>query len=181
MQIDWQRAVNDILAKKLSCPRCAALCDEVMVGYLNTPEAIAWAPMCEDCRKREGCESRKFVLLCEKCASETRLRGHRVDEEGFMVAYLDECRRNLEETLDYLADYWREDLDIDPEEMDKRLEDVDSKAFEEEDRWRRAVEERYLKIHSWFRERHLAVPNPGWRSEYVEDMIAQGYPTLLGD
>ena len=49
-----------------------------------------------------------------------------------MLALLDECRRNLEETLDYLADYWREDLDIDPDEMDKRLEEVDPELFDEE-------------------------------------------------
>jgi hypothetical protein len=98
-----------------------------------------------------------------------------------MLALLDECRRNLEETLDYLADFWREDLDIDPDEMEKRLEEVDPELFEEENNWRRYLEEQYLKIHQWFRERRLAVPSPGWRSEYVEDIIGLGYPTLLGD
>ena len=39
MQIDWQRAINDILGSKLSCPRCGTLADEVMIGYLRTPEA----------------------------------------------------------------------------------------------------------------------------------------------
>ena len=38
MQIDWQRAINDILASKLSCPRCGALVEEVMIGYLRTAE-----------------------------------------------------------------------------------------------------------------------------------------------
>ena len=98
-----------------------------------------------------------------------------------MQGLLDECRRNLEETLDYLADYWREDLDIDPDEMDKRLEEVDPDLFEEENNWRRYLEEQYLKIHQWFRERHLPIANPGWRSEYVEDVVGHGYPTLLGD
>lgn len=181
MQIDWQRTINEILAKKLSCPRCGALTDEVLVGYLRTPEAAKWAPLCEGCAKRESCETRKFVLLCETCASQVRLRGRRVDEEGYMHALLDEVRRQLEDTLDYLADYWREDLDIDPEEMDKRLEEVDPELFEEEDSWRRWLEEQYLKIHSWFREHNIPIPNPGWRSEYVEDIIALGYPTLLGD
>ena len=98
-----------------------------------------------------------------------------------MTSLLDECRRNMEETLDYLADYWREDLDVDPEEMDKNLEDVDPELFEEENTWRRYLEEQYLKIHQWFRERHLPISSPGWRSEYVEDIITLGYPTLLGD
>ena len=181
MQIDWQSTINDILAKKLSCPRCGSLTDDVQVGYLRTPEAAPWAPLCEGCKKHENCDSRKFVVLCDSCAAAVRLRGRPVDEHGFMLALLDECRRNLEETLDYLAEYWREDLDIDPEEMDKRLEEVDPDLFEEEDSWRRYLEEQYLKIHHWFRERHLGIPNPGWRSEYVEDLIALAYPTLLGD
>jgi hypothetical protein len=180
MQIDWHRAINDILAKKLSCPRCGSLADEVLVGYLRTPEAAEWAPLCDACTHRDSCDARKFVLLCEGCASAVRLRGRRVNEEGFMLALLDECRRNLDETLDYLADYWREDLDIDPEEMDKRLEEVDPDLFKEEDAWRRFLEEQYLKIHGWFREHRKAVPNPGWRSEYIEDIVALGYPSLLG-
>jgi hypothetical protein len=180
MQIDWQSAINDILSKKLSCPRCSSLADEVFVGYLRLPEAAEWAPLCEGCTKRENCDSRKFVLLCESCATALRLRGRKVDEEGFMNALLENAG-GLEETLDYLADYWREDLDIDPEEMDKRLEEVDADLFDEENNWRRYLEEQYLKIHHWFRERRVAVANPGWRSEYVEDIIALGYPTLLGD
>lgn len=181
MQIDWQRAINDILSNKLSCPRCGALTDEVMIGYLRAPEAAEWAPLCEGCNKRDNCDARKFVLLCESCAAAVRLRGRRTNEDGFMTALIEECRRNLEETLDYLADYWREDLDIDPEEMDKRLEDVDHDLFQEEDSWRRYLEEQYLRLHRWFRERQLPIPNPGWRSEYVEDIIGLGYATLLGD
>ncbi len=181
MKIDWQQAINDILAKKLSCPRCGTLTDDVFVGFLRIPEASEWAPLCEGCTKKESCDARKFVLLCEDCANHLRLRGRKVDEEGFMRALLEECRRNLEETLDYLADFWREDLDIDPDEMDKRLEDVDPELFDEENTWRCYLEEQYLKIHAWFRERHLGIPDPGWRSEYAEDIIATGYSTILGD
>jgi hypothetical protein len=157
------------------------MADDVLVGYLRTPEAVPWAPLCEGCTKKENCESRKFVVLCEDCATQVRLRGRRVTEEGFMSALLEECRRNMEETLDYLADYWRDDLDIDPGDMDKRLEDVDPDLFDEENTWRNYLEDQYLKIHAWFREHHLTVPNPGWRSEYVEDIIGIGYSTLLGD
>jgi hypothetical protein len=98
-----------------------------------------------------------------------------------MVALLEECRRNLEETLDYLADYWREDLDIDPDEMDKRLEDVDPELFDEENTWRNYLESQYMRIHEWFRKRTIPIANPGWRSEYVEDVVALGYETQLGD
>ena len=51
MQIDWQRAINDILASKLSCPRCGTLVDEVMIGYLRTAEASQCAPLCDGCNK----------------------------------------------------------------------------------------------------------------------------------
>jgi len=98
-----------------------------------------------------------------------------------MVALLEECQRNLEESLDYLAEYWREDLDIDPEDMDRRLEEVDPRLFDQESAWRRYLEEQYLNFHRWFRERGLRVPNAAWRAEYVEEIIALGYETLLGD
>jgi hypothetical protein len=65
--------------------------------------------------------------------------------------------------------------------MEKRLEEVDPDLFAEEDTWRRYLEDQYGKIHHWFRERHVPIPNPGWRSEYVEDLIALGYTTQLGD
>lgn len=181
MQIDWQRTINDILARKLSCRRCGALGEEAMIGYLRTPEATDWAPLCEACTKRDACDSRKFVVLCPSCATETRLRGRLADENAFMTGLFDECRRTLEESLDYLTDYWREDLDIDPEDIDKRLEEIEPDLFQEEDTWRRYVEEQYLKVHFWLRERRVSIPNPGWRSEYVEEIIDAGYTTLLGD
>ena len=98
-----------------------------------------------------------------------------------MLALMDDCRRLLEEALDYLGEYWREDLDIDLDDMDKRLEDVNPELFSEEDNWRRYLEEQYLKLHHWLRERSMAVPNPGWRSEYVEEVIGLGYSSLLGN
>ena len=181
MQIDWQRAINDILSKKICCPRCGSLVDEAFIGYLRTPEAAAWAPLCEGCSKRDNCDARKLVVLCEGCAAEARLRGRRVDEEHLMLALLEDSRRQLEETLDYLSEYWREDLDLDLDDMDKRMEDINPELFEEEDSWRRYLEEQHLKLHRWLRDRHVAVPNPGWRSEYVEEVIGLGYSSLLGD
>ncbi|GBD14296.1 hypothetical protein HRbin25_00168 [bacterium HR25] len=181
MQIDWQHTINEILAHKIACPRCGALTDEVYIGYLRLPEAAHWAPLCEGCNKQEYCDARKLVTLCEGCARAVRLRGRRVNELGMMTALLEECRRQLEECVEYLADYWREDLDLDPEEMDKRLEEVDPELFQEEDAWRRYLEEQYLKLHRWFRENGHRIPDPGWRSEYVEEMVSLGYTTLLGD
>ncbi|HZP25820.1 MAG TPA: hypothetical protein VFB90_02115 [Dehalococcoidia bacterium] len=181
MQIDWHSTINDILAQKLACRRCGGLSDEVRIGYLRSPDAVPWAPLCEGCAKSDSCESRKLVVLCEECAQTVRLRGRKVNEQGLMASLIDECRRQLEETLDYIAEYWKDDLDIDPEEVDERLEDVDPELFQEEDAWRLYLEEQYIKCHQWFRRHTIPVPNPGWRSEYVEEVVALGYPTLLGE
>jgi hypothetical protein len=181
MQIDWRKAIDEILSSEICCPRCGALVPEVMVGYSRAPSASQFAPLCQGCIPREACDARKLVLLCESCARKARLRGRKVNQDGMMVALFEECQRNLEESLDYLAEYWREDLDIDPEDMDKRLEQVDPQVFAHESDWRRHLEEQYLKFHRWFRERGLRIPNPAWRSEYVEEIVALGYETLLGD
>lgn len=153
----------------------------MLIGYMRTREAVEWAPLCQGCSKRDSCDTRKLVALCQRCATSVRLRGRRVDEEHLMLALMDDCRRLLEEALDYLGEYWREDLDIDLDDMDKRLEDVNPELFSEEDNWRRYLEEQYLKLHHWLRERSMAVPNPGWRSEYVEEVIGLGYSSLLGN
>ena len=98
-----------------------------------------------------------------------------------MGMVISECRRELDECLDYLSDYWQEDLDIAPEDMDRRLEDVDPDVFEEENRRRLKLEEEYLTLHAWFRNITARIPDPGWRSEYVEEIVALSYDTRLGD
>lgn len=98
-----------------------------------------------------------------------------------MIMILQECRRELEETLDYLADYWMEDLDIDPDAMDQRLDEVAPDVFHEESEIRRRLEEEYLSLHRWFRDNGRRIPDPGWRGEYIEDIVELGYTTLLGD
>jgi hypothetical protein len=94
---------------------------------------------------------------------------------------LNECRRELEESLDYLSEYWREDLEVEFDDMEKSLQEVDPDAFEDEDRWRRRLEEEYLSLHRWFRSHNRPIPDPAWRAEYVEEIIGLGYSTLLGD
>jgi len=181
MQIDWDRTINDILGDKLQCRRCGSLTNEIVVGYSRSPAANDWSPRVHDCAHKDECDARRMVVVCEECARELRLRARRVDEEGLMVMILQECRRELEECLDYLADYWMEDLDIDPEEMDKRLEETAPDVFAEEDAARARLEEEYLSLHKWFREHKRHIPDPGWRSEYVEEIIELGYTTTLGD
>ena len=181
MQIDWNQTINEILGDKVACRRCGSLNNEIVVGYSRSPLAAQWAPRCQDCSHKDDCDTRKLVVVCERCARELRLRARKVDEEGMMAMLMEECRGELEEALDYLSDAWMEDLDIDPDDMDRRLEDVDPDVFREEDAWRHELEEEYLSLHRWFREHHKPVPDHGWRSEYVEEIITLGYTTLLGD
>ena len=98
-----------------------------------------------------------------------------------MTLLITDCRKDLEESLDYLADFWQEDLDIAPEEMTSRLEDVAPDVFEEETAWRARLEEEYLTYHRWFREHNMRIPEAEWRSQYVEEVIGLGYTTALGD
>ena len=39
MQLDWDKAINEILSDKMTCQACGALDDEMVVGY--TREASA--------------------------------------------------------------------------------------------------------------------------------------------
>jgi hypothetical protein len=181
MQIDWSKTVNDILASKISCLRCGCIQPSARMGYSRSSTAADYAPRCQDCSRKEGCEARKLVVLCEACANALHIRAKPVDQEGMMALLMNDCRKDLEDCLDYLADYWQEDLNVAPNEAPTRLEGVAPDVFVEEDAWRGHLEKEYLSYHRWFRERGLRIPNAGWRSEYVEEVIALGYTTLLGD
>ena len=109
------------------------------------------------------------------------MRARPVDQEGMMTLLIEDCRKDLEECLDYIADYWQEDLDVPPEDVGSRLEEVAPEVFEEEMNWRGRLEEEYLTYHRWFREHNMRIPEPEWRAHYVEEVIGLGYPTQLGD
>lgn len=181
MQIDWDKTIDDILADKIACLRCGSLSTTLVAGYSRSPATSDYAPRTHNCKNKEECDARRLVIVCEQCARELRLRANPVDQEGMMTLLLNDCRKDLEDCLDYLADYWQEDLDVDPNQIDARLEDVDPEIFKEEDEWRHKLEEEYLTYHRWFRENNRRVPNAGWRSEYVEEIATLGYKTLLGD
>ena len=182
MQIDWSKTIDDILSHKISCLRCSCLTTSAFVGYSRSPAVAEYAPRCQDCSRKDGCDARKLVVLCENCAQELHVRTRQEDEEGMMTLLISDCRRDLEDCLDYLTDYWQEDLGIDPDDYEEsRLEGVAPDVFAEESTWRARLEEEYLSYHRWFREHDLRVPNPGWRSEYVEEIASLGYTTLLGD
>ena len=181
MQIDWSKTINDIFDSKMSCLRCGALDSTLVAGYSRSPALAAYAPRCQDCDRKEECDARKLVVVCDSCARELRLRARPVDQAGLMTLLMDDCQKDLEDCLEYLADYWQEDLDIDPADMDKSLQEVAPDVFAEEDTWRRRLEEEYLSYHRWFREHGIRIQDPGWRSEYVDEILALGYPTSLGD
>ena len=181
MQIDWGQAINDIFADKLSCLRCGSLGEAMVAGYSRSPAAAEYSPRTHNCKNKDECDARRIVIVCENCARELRLRANPVDQEGMMHLLINDCRKDLEDCLDYLADYWQEDLDVDPADTEARLEDVEPDIFAEEDAWRGKLEEEYLTYHRWFREQNKRIPNSGWRGEYVEEIIGMCYQTLLGD
>ena len=181
MQIDWHKAIDDIFSDKLSCPRCGSLNSTLVAGYTRSPGVAEYAPRQHNCKNKEECDARRLVIFCENCARDLRVRANPIDQEGMMSLLINDCRKDLEDCLDYLADYWQEDLDVDPGQTTLRLEQVDPDIFAEEDSWRGKLEEEYLSYHRWYREHDRHVPNPGWRSEYVEELIGLGYSTLLGD
>jgi hypothetical protein len=181
MQIDWDKTIDDIFADKISCLRCGSLNTTLVAGYTRAPAAADYSPRSHNCKNKEECDARKLVVVCENCARELRLRANPVDQEGMMSLLINDCRKDLEDCLDYLADYWQEDLDISPEEMGSRLEDVAPDVFEEETSWRARLEEEYLTYHRWFREHNHRVPEPEWRAQFVEEVIGLGYTTTLGD
>lgn len=181
MQLDWDKTINDILAAKMSCQACHAMGDVMVVGYTRNTEAAEFAMRCQECTDKSDCDARKLVIVCEDCAKKFRVNGSPTDEVGMMAAIMDECRHNLEDSVDYLASYWKEDVDVEFDDMAKGLHEVDPELFREEDSWRLKLEEEYLQLHRWFREHGQSVPDPGWRSQYVEEVIALGYSTLLGD
>jgi hypothetical protein len=181
MQLDWDKAINEILAAKMACQACGALGEEMVVGYTRKPSAAEFAMRCRDCSDKSDCDARKLVVVCEACARVHLVNGELMDETAMMSVFMDECRRNIEESIDYLTTYWKEEMELEWDDMQKRLEEVDAEAFREEDAWRMRLEEEYLQYHRWFRERNRPIADPGWRSQYVEEVLEAGYTTLLGD
>jgi hypothetical protein len=181
MQIDWDKAIEEILADRLACPRCESFTGDIVAGYTRETWGAEYAPRCQFCNRTDDCDARKLVVLCSGCAIELGLRARRVDQAQLMVMLLNDCRRDLEECLDYLLEYWQDDLDVPAEEAEKKLEEYAPDVFAEEDEARRRLEEEYLTYHRWFRDHNARIPDPGWRSEYAEEIAGLAYKTLLGD
>lgn len=181
MQFDWDKTINEILAEKMSCQACGSMGDEMIVGYTRNADAAEFAPRCKECTDKTDCDARKLVVVCEACARKYRVNGAAMDETGMMAVLMEECRHNLEDSVDYLANYWKEEIEVEYDDMDRGLHEVDPEIFREEDSWRMRLEEEYIQLHRWFREHGQPIPDPGWRSQYAEEVIGLGYTTLLGD
>jgi hypothetical protein len=106
-ELDWDKAINEILAEKMLCQSCGAMGDQMVVGFTRNAEAAEFAERCRECVDKSDCDARKLVIVCETCAAKFRVNGHLMDETGMMTVRLEECRRNLEESIDYLASYWK--------------------------------------------------------------------------
>jgi uncharacterized protein YihD (DUF1040 family) len=181
VQINWEDTINKILGDVLTCRRCGRDFDALVIGYSRKPSLNGFAPRHRNCPRGDECDARKLITLCEVCARDEGLHGSVVDASQALETYMLDCRRDLEESLDYLAEYWRDDYELTAEEIDSNLEEVDPDVFREETEWRMRLEEEYLRYHHEFRDRKRRIPSPGWRSEYVEEIRALGYDTLLGD
>ena len=105
----------------------------------------------------------------------------KADADQLLEAYIIDCRRDLEDALDYLSDLWRDDIDLESNNLEKRLEDVDPNTYKDEIAWRDRLESEYLSYHNEFRKRKIRIPHPGWVSEYVEEILSLGYETQLGN
>lgn len=181
MNFNWDDALDQIFSRHLVCPRCQRDQDELVVGYARKPSLTPYAPRHGDCADGNDCDARKLITLCVECAQLEHFRGEPEHAGRVLASYMLDCRRDLDASLDYLGEYWRDDPELEDEDLDRRLEDVDPDAFDEESARRQKLEEEYLRYHGEFRERHRPIPDPGWRSAYVEEIVELGYTTLLGD
>jgi len=125
VQIDWEETINKIFGDTLACPRCGHDYEALVIGYSRKPTLNGYAPRHRNCPRGDECDARKLISLCETCARSEGLHGSEVDAISALESYMLDCRRDLEESLDYLAEYWRDDYELSPEEVDLNLEEVD--------------------------------------------------------
>ena len=181
MQFDWEATINKIFSDMLTCPRCGHDEDQLIIGYSRKPSLNKFAPRHRNCPRGEEGDARKLITLCEPCSRLEGLAGSAVGAIEALETYMLDCRRDLEESLDYVAEYWRDDYELSADDLDAPLEEIDPDVFREETQWRQRLEEEYLRYPREFRERKRRIPSAGWRTEYVEEIRALGYDTLLGD
>jgi len=151
MHIDWRREVNDATAVKIVCEECE---QEVAVAIRANGR-----------------------LLCRACAEALGQSGREVSYEKILHQVLLDMRGRLDDwagLLERSCELRRQGRG----NNGVLLEDRDWNRLVE--RYRR-LEEYYLALHRVFRRRDFPIPDPGWRSTYVERVINCGYTSKLGD
>jgi hypothetical protein len=144
VEIDWLKTIEDLFGDQLACPRCGRSSSQLLAGYSREPWAADVAPRRHDCIDKENCESRKLVFLCDACAKALRLRARPVDRTGMMTMLIEDCRADMDDCLSFLAEGWLEELDVNPEEMNSRLETIAPHIFEDESADRAEFEAEFL-------------------------------------
>ena len=140
-------------------------------------EATAVKLVCDQCGRE--CASAVYAnrrLYCPSCAAALGAVGREVSYERIMRSLMLEMRVRLDEWAGHLETLMerRRGADYDP------VDDLATDWHATVDRYRH-LEEQYLALHRAFRRQGYAIPKPGWRSAYVERVIACGFRTKLGD
>lgn len=181
MDFDWDEALDEIFGRDLVCRRCGVEQTELVAGYSRVPALSRYAARHNSCAEGDHCDARKLIALCAECARTERLRGVPQNGPQLLETYLIDCRVDLDEALQFLAEYWRDDPDLTDDQLDGTLEQANPELFAHETEARHQLELEYLRYHQELRARLQRIPDPGWRSTYVEDIRDLGYETILGD
>lgn len=181
MNFNWDDALSEIFGSGLVCPRCEQGQLLLVAGYSKKPELNRYAAR-HECDAGDDCDARKLITLCVECARAERLRGEPQDGPQLLETYMLDCRNDLEESLEFLAGDWRDEPDLTDTQFDTdSLEQAIPDVFVSERQHQFRLEEEYLRYYREFRARGLRIPDPGWRSTYVEAVRELGYDTFLGD
>jgi len=181
MNFNWEDALEEMFAEELVCRRCGLNQSELVAGYSRNPALTRYAARRGACAHGDDGDTRKLVTLCVDCARVEHLRGVAQDGPQLLETYMLDCRVDLDEVVHYLAEYWRDDPGLTDEQLDTTFELANPELFAEEAQFRQSLEQEYLGYHQEMRARHQRIPEPGWRSSYVEDIRELGYDTALGD
>ncbi len=181
MNFNWEDVLDEIFGGSLVCPRCEQEQPVLVAGFSRKPALSRYAARHSKCAHGDECDARKLITLCVECARVEHLRGEPQDGAQLLETYLLDCRTELDDSANFLTEYWRDEPGLTDEQLDGSFEDANPELFAEEEELRRQLEQEYLGYHRELRARHRRIPDPGWRSSYVEDIRELGYHTELGD
>lgn len=150
MEIDWRREVNEATAVKFICDGCEG--EFAVVTYVDRR------------------------LLCPACAGSLGLGGRQISYEAILESLLFEMRHRLDEWATALEEFSR----LRAREIAAAPAIPSGAAWERLVQRYRQLEEYYLALHAIFRRQGHPIPEPGWRSAYVERVVNCGFASKLG-